>query len=227
MENHNFLEFCSMPLLPIKEAGPHAKIGLWLLTESTEELIKRKTIPAEDLLVLRSFSHDQRKKEWLAARILAEELTDGKNVRIVYDEHNKPALKGSQKHISISHSHSLLTMILDSKETGIDIELVKPNVERIKEKFLSEGELKSLGEEKLTEKLTLYWCAKEALYKYYGKKLLTFKEHLIVEPFDYTGTGQLLARIIHPSMNKLFKLHYEKISVKDEDYILAYILNEV
>ena len=227
MENHNFLEFCSMPLLPIKEAGPDCKIGLWLLTESTEELIKRKAVQAEDLPVLRSFSHEQRKKEWLAARILAEELTGAKDICILYDEHSKPFLKTPKKHISISHSHSLLTMILDSKETGIDIELVKPSVERIKEKFMSEAELRSLGEEKLTEKLTLYWCAKEALYKYYGKKLLTFKEHLVVEPFEYTGTGHLIAGIRHPAMNRKFKLHYEKISVKDEDYILAYILNEV
>jgi 4'-phosphopantetheinyl transferase len=43
------------------------------------------------------------------------------------------------KHISISHSHDKLAIIVNEKEaTGIDIELIRDKVLKIKHKFLSQ-----------------------------------------------------------------------------------------
>lgn len=186
-----------------------------------------KQVSEEEKPVFNSFTHDNRKKEWLVSRILIEKMTGEKNSRIIYDAHSKPFLKDSRKHISLSHSHQLLTAIIDDIETGIDIELVKPNVFKIKEKFMSIDELKTLGKDAIAEQLTLYWCVKESLYKYYGKKKLTFKENLLVEPFEFREKGKLTASIVHETMKKKFELNYETIAADGQKYMLAHIVKEV
>ena len=221
-----FCEFCSMPMLTESKVGKRGKLGIWHITESPDELLKMKIFSTEDRATLDSFSYEQRKKEWLVARILAEKLSEEKDIHIIYDEHSKPSLKGSKKYISLSHSHDLLAVILDEAETGIDIELIKPKIERIKEKFMSDPELKSLQREKQEEQLTVFWCAKESLYKLYGKKELEFKKHLLVEPFEYLEKGKIRADILHPSLKQKFVLHYEKISIYGKEYMMTYIINE-
>ena len=215
-----------MPLFKIKKAENGGKLGIWQMTESVDELLKMKSFSKKDMVILSTFSYENRKKEWLTSRILAERLS-GENTKIVYDKHNKPILKWSKKHISISHSNSLLAVIIDNKETGIDIELIKPAVIRIRQKFMNEDELKLLENTSLKEKLTLCWCVKESLYKYYGKKKLIFKKHLIVEPFSYNKRGAITALVNHGSMKKRFELNYEKIDVQKQNFILAYIVKEV
>ena len=74
--------------------------------------------------------------------------------------------------------------------------------------------------------LTLYWCAKESLYKLYGKKNLRFKENLFVEPFEYLGKGKIKAEIILDSMKSKYILRYEKISSGDKNYMFTYVVNE-
>lgn len=216
-----------MGLSYIRNEGKAARLGLWQITESVDELLSMKEVSEEEKPVFDSFMHDNRKKEWLVSRILIEKMTGEKNSRIIYDEHSKPFLKGSQKHISLSHSHMLLAVIIDGTETGIDIELIKPNVEKIKEKFMSDAELKALGNNNIADKLTLYWCVKESLYKYYGKKKLTFKENLLVEPFDYSEKGKLTAHIRHETMKKKFELNYETVAAEGQKYMMAYIVREV
>ncbi|MBI4946562.1 MAG: 4'-phosphopantetheinyl transferase superfamily protein [Bacteroidetes bacterium] len=221
-----------MPLYNIEQVRNNGKIGIWHITESLDELLKMKQLSEVDLFVLNSFSYEHRKKEWLTARILAEQLSNEKDIRIIYDEHNKPFLKNSKKHISISHSHNLLAIILDEHETGIDIELIKTKVLRIKEKFMSAAELKSLQKENMVEQLTVYWCAKESLYKLYGKKELAFKENLAVEPFRYSADKGIIRGWINKSSTKRsFTLQYEKlnpiaIGSGDDSYMLAYVINE-
>ena len=117
-----------MSLFSTKEVGKKGRLGIWHITESLGELLKMKVFSKEDLTVLSAFSHEQRKKEWLVARILTEVLSSEKDIQILYDDHSKPSLKGSKKYISLSHSHDLLAVILDETETGIDIELIKPKI---------------------------------------------------------------------------------------------------
>ncbi len=221
-----FCQFCRMGLFLSKEVRQKGKVGVWHITESLDELLKMKQFSEEDLSLLKTFSYEHRKKEWLVSRILLEQMTGDKNLKIIYDEHNKPFIENSKEHISLSHSHNLLAAIIDKKETGIDIELIKPNILKIKEKFMSALELKALEKGHKEEELTLYWCVKESLYKLYGKKQLTFKENLFVEPFEYLGKGNIRAEIIQDSMKNKFELHYEKISVDRKNYMMTYVVNE-
>lgn len=216
-----------MPIVNIQDVLLKGKVGIWHIAEALGELLKMKQVPEEDISVLKSFSYEHRKKEWLVSRILTEQLLREKNIRIIYDEHNKPFLKDSDKHISISHSHNLLAVILDEYETGIDIELIKPKILRIKEKFMSDAELQSVQKENFAEQLTVYWCAKESLYKLYGKKELAFKENLFVEPFFYSEKGTIRGWIKNHTVKRTFVLQYQTLKCGEDSYMLAYVMNEV
>ena len=65
-------------------------------------------------------------KNYLINHLLGREAT------IDYDEKGKPFLTNERKHISISHSHDKLSIIVNEKEaTGIDIELIRDKVLKI------------------------------------------------------------------------------------------------
>lgn len=212
-----------------KEVGKNGKLGIWHITESLEELLRMIPMSIgtkKDWSVQDSNSNERRRKEWLAARILVEQLTGEKDIRIIYDEHKKPFLENSKKHISLSHSRDLLAVIVDEAETGIDIEFIGPKVARIKEKFMSGEELGALQKEKQEEQLTIYWCAKESLYKLYGRNELVFNEDLIIEPFQYSEKGIIRGWIKNSTAEKSFKLQYQKLISGNDNYMLTYIINQ-
>ena len=211
----------------VKNIGKQGKIGLWLIRESVEELLRIKSFSKEDVDQIHSFSNPSRRKEWLVSRILIDELIDMNNTRIYYDEYNKPFLKIPDRHISISHSHELQAVMLDSKPTGVDIEWMQPKIIGIKSKFMSAAELRMLGDENIVEKLTLCWCVKESLYKYYGKKKLVFREHLTIHPFTYSTEGKITADISTNEFKEQHELRYETISIGEHRFMLTYIVNQV
>ena len=215
-----------MPLFQ-KKIQKGLLLSIWNTTESLDQLLKIKQVSGTDTLALNSISQESRKKEWLVARIVLEELTGKKDARIIYDKHHKPFLENSKQHISISHSHSVLAVIIGDTETGIDIELVKPTVAKVQEKYMSVSELRSLQKENQIEQLTVYWCAKESLYKLYGKKEMAFKENLTIEPFQYSGNGIIKGWIKNTFTKKAFNLQYEKLSIGSDCYMLTYIINQV
>ncbi len=141
---------------------------------------------------------------------------------IVYDEKGKPYLTDDPRHISISHSHNKLAVIVNETEaTGIDIELIRDKVLKIKHKFLSESELNETGSD--VEKLLIYWAAKETLYKIYGLKEVDFISHLFVNPFNKHNLGTIIGEINLPEFKKTFELNYQLL----DEYILVYALNRL
>jgi 4'-phosphopantetheinyl transferase len=143
-------------------------------------------------------------------------------VKLDYTPRGKPFLKGSDYHISISHSHDKLVIIADAKTpTGVDIELVTDKVVRIRSKFLNREELRSAGTN--VEKLIIYWACKEALYKINDLEKIDFVAHLKVEDFELNEQGLLTGEIRVEHFHKKYLLKYEKL----EDYMLVYILNEI
>ena len=145
-----------------------------------------------------------------------------KDAEIAYDEKGKPFLTNDSKHMSISHSHNKLAIIVNEMEsTGIDIELIRDKVLKIKHKFLTPEELKDADDN--TEKLLIYWAAKETLYKIYGLKEVDFIEHLFVKPFTKHNLGTIIGQINLPNFTKSFYLNYQIL----DDYVLVYALNKI
>jgi phosphopantetheinyl transferase (holo-ACP synthase) len=163
----------------------------------------------------------KRELEKGATAFLLEKLF-GNAVHLSYNTEGKPFLKSEKCHISISHSHDKLVIICNTKyDTGVDVELIRDKVLKIKDKFLSQVELDEAKEN--VEKLIIYWAAKETLYKVYGLKEVEFAKHLFVHPFELKTQGQISGEINLESFRKKFNLHYEKL----EDYMLVYVLNEL
>lgn len=141
---------------------------------------------------------------------------------IWYDEKGKPHLAGDNRHISLTHSHDKLAIIVnDGESTGIDIELVRNKILNIKHKFLSDIELADADDD--IEKLMLYWAAKETLYKIYGLKEVDFIKNLFVNPFTKHNLGTIIGHIRLNNFDASFELNYQFI----DNYALVYALNKL
>lgn len=152
---------------------------------------------------------------------LLEKLLD-KNTSIYYDDKGKPHLKDDSRHISLSHSHDKLVLLINDHEaTGVDIELIRDKVLKIKHKFLNEVELVDASDD--VEKLLLYWATKESLYKIYGLKEVDFIANLLVKPFKKEKEGVIYGDINLPNFNHSFKLGYMIMN----NHVLVYALNKI
>lgn len=89
-----------MPLL-MKHTGP--LWGIWKIEEPSEVLFALLQNRKEYLPQLELIRTEQRRREWLASRVLLQELTGG-SALIAYHPNGAPYLSGSSLHISISHT---------------------------------------------------------------------------------------------------------------------------
>lgn len=152
---------------------------------------------------------------------LLEKLFD-RDVELLYTNEGKPYLKNKSCHISITHSHDKLAIVVNEKHpVGVDIELIRDKVLKIKHKFLSESEMNACGND--VQKLIAYWACKESMYKYYSKKEVDFIEHLFVYPITEIDKGLTVGEIKIGNFVKKLNLHYEKTG----EYMLVYTLDEI
>ncbi|MEW6469284.1 MAG: 4'-phosphopantetheinyl transferase superfamily protein [Bacteroidota bacterium] len=198
-----------MPLLRKKDISPGCSLAIWDIREDEEELARLAELADEDRAFLRQLGYRPRRLQWMASRILLRSLTGSTALKIAYDDFGKPFLRDSALRISISHSHGRVGLIASGQETGLDIEQVREKIYRIRMKFMSEAELKNIGAAAAHEQLTAYWCAKESLYKLYGKKELHFREHILIDDFEYRGSGTLTGRIAVRGFEQRYRLCYE------------------
>lgn len=189
-------------------------------------MIEIRHIPASisiGLLDLKAFSVQnnllqKREQEKAGTQFVLGQLF-GSLPELRYTEHNKPFLAGRTEHISISHSHDRLAIIVNrEKDTGIDIELIRDKILAVRHKFLNDREAAFAGAD--IETLISIWAAKEAMYKCYGLRQLDFKTHLSVRDFDSTF---IFGKIETEDFRREFHLKRERI----DDYMMVYILNEI
>lgn len=191
--------------------------GLWLIQES-EEALQEKL--GNQFRVPDSFTHLNKRLEWLSGRLLIHDLLASMNVTfegIVKDQYGKPFLKNYPHHISLSHSYPYVAAIVDTEKiVGIDLEQPKEKLLRIASRVLAVEELADAGEN-LT-KHCIYWCAKEALIKVYGKKDLTLAENLQISPFELKNEGNITGRIIVKDSTTDIPLVYKVF----DDFVIAF-----
>jgi phosphopantetheinyl transferase (holo-ACP synthase) len=96
--------------------------------------------------------------------------------------------------ISISHTEGYAAILLGKGKLGVDVQHYKPNVMKVRDRFLDEHELQMAQD---IETTTLFWAAKEAIYKYNALPALDFRDPITIhsiEPellpssFIYEGT---------------------------------------
>jgi 4'-phosphopantetheinyl transferase len=176
-----------------------------------------------DELALFYSLNDKREIEKKAALYVAKNVLDDEAVEIFYHSNGRPYLKNGIK-ISVSHAYNKLAVLFsfNKKEIGIDIEKVRDKILKIKAKFLSAAELKELEQASL-EKYTLYWGAKEAVYKAHCTEGLLFAEEIAVEPFTlFEKGGKIHVQVARAGSEKKYILHYQILN----EYVLVYTDNE-
>jgi phosphopantetheinyl transferase len=166
--------------------------GIWEIEEEENTLIS--LLPKGiNLSELEQVKHERRRMEWLSARVLALSLAKkiGIEIETFYkDEYGKPYLLNNQFFISISHAKQYAVVILQKdKPVGIDIEIQSEKVSRSISRVCKSEEIEQIGNDE--RRATIFWCAKEALYKYYGKKKLDFKKDIHVQLVNEHLSGKI------------------------------------
>lgn len=208
-----------MPLLFHRHINPEGELGVWRIAEEESYFLERLNLfPKEEVGLEKIKGH--RRLEWLAGRWLLH-LMSGREDRgaCLKDEFGKPYLENSLYQISISHSRELTSVMASPRLVGVDIQKLVGKIDRIVHKFMRPVEFESVSSNSRLEHLHVYWGAKEALYKAYGRKKLDFRKHIFIEPFSYNlEIGKCKGFVEKDSYHMNFELYYEQI----DDYVLVY-----
>lgn len=182
-----------MALVHFEEINPESCWGIWKIDESEEQLLYQLNPGKTDQVHFDSIQHPRIRLESIASRMIVKELTERYNYEyqgIFKNKNGKPFLYNSPLHISYSHTEQFAAAIIHTeKPCGIDMEHIQEKMMRVSARFLSEKELQSTGND--LEKICIYWCAKEAMYKLYNLKDTEFKGNLKVSPFEKEKRGEL------------------------------------
>lgn len=208
-----------MPLIK-QENNAGYTWAIWKVTESEEELLSLIELNIEENQEFFTIRHPNKRLEYLAGKIVVREVLRIRNrvfQGMFKDDCGKPHLFNSSDSISLSHSFPLAGAILHvGKYAGIDIEKPKSKLYKVAQRFLSEEEKLASGMDE--KQLCIYWCAKEALYKIYGRKQVVFSKDLFVNPFLISEEGLIQGNIKLPQFNKSFFLRYLQV----DDHIICF-----
>lgn len=212
-----------MPVVFSKKIDDQTMLSVWKIEETEEQLLSGLQLKQHELDLIATLSNGKRALHWLSTRLLLRTMLNTADyIDCQMDEHGKPFLVNSDVHISLSHSYDYAAVIISKdKKVGVDIELIKMKIKSIKHKFLSDIELaqKQIGDN--TDGLYVCWCAKEAIYKWYGKKGLEFKQHIHIKPFKLKSEGDLNALVELPEGSKELTVNYFKTK---DGYMLGYVV---
>ncbi len=209
-----------MPLFYQQDINDTTRLAIWKIEEA--ESFFSSTVPIQ-----REITHPHKRLQHYAGRYLLRYLfPDFPYEEILIADTKKPYLPYEQYHFSISHCGDYAAAIVSSnKRVGIDIEIPKDRILNIRHKFLHPEELNSLLSQTTytySQVLTILWCAKEAMYKWWGWGLVDFKEMLRIGEFNLQAEGVMSTRFIKDSIQIPLPLHYKQF----EKLCLAWVMNE-
>jgi phosphopantetheinyl transferase len=208
-----------MPVIFSKNISESCIVTLWKIEEESAFFLKYLHLKEEDLATYSNATHPAKQMEWLASRTCVKytvELLKHDYQGVEKDEYNNPYLSDIQGFVSLSHTSNYTAAIVNlEEEVGIDVERISDKLGRVAHKFLSEPERLHAGDDLL--KMCIYWCAKESLYKWYGKKNLSFKDNIFIEPFGDNPTvvkGEIF-------IDGILKVEHQLAVFYVEDYIIT------
>lgn len=200
-----------MPLICKKELKIEQELAIWKWEEELETGLNQLAPSKNQLLEFQNIKHEKRQKEWLAARLLLQEV--GFNHPISYLSNGKPVVVDGP-FFSLSHCLPYIGMTSGPLSVGLDIQKPEEKMLVIKTKFGHPEELEHAsksGDE--LNYVSILWSAKEAIFKVYGENIL-FAEELRIEPFSlddslihahYIAKGK---KIYHPLNKMLIDDHW-------------------
>lgn len=212
-----------MPLIKKECFSDGTEIGIWEITEDSTVLESMAVLSDEEKALLASFRNETRRTHWLSYRLIIGHLFGNGKAIVSYQNNGKPSITNLPGHISVTHSGTFSAVIYNADHrVGIDIEHIKPRIENVAERFLSEKELEEICNPLRLEHLVSLWAAKETLFKLWGKEEVDFIEHLYIEPFVPSAAHTAIGHIRHQGADQSYTLHFSRVS----DYVLAWTIEQ-
>lgn len=197
-----------MPLFYKKKTDSFTQLAVWKITEDEAFFLEKVNLQNE-------ITHPHKRLQHLAGRYLLQYLQPDFPLHLLsVSTSKKPFLLNERYHFSVSHCGDFAAVIISEKSsTGIDVELVTPKIAKIKNKYLGSNELSLFensghGETDL-KWLTLFWSAKEAMFKWYGKGSVDFKKNMIIEQLSIDDDGGFLHARFEKEITTSLVIHFK------------------
>ncbi|MCU7694045.1 4'-phosphopantetheinyl transferase family protein [Haoranjiania flava] len=205
-----------MPLFFQKNISTDTKLAIWHIQE--EECF----FTGKVLLQNRVY-HPHKRLQHLAGRYLLSFLfPEFPHDEILIADTRKPYLKSDAFHFSISHCGDYAAAIVSqTNRVGIDIEMFRDKVLKLKHKFLNEAEV-SFVEYSEDEKkmLTTLWSAKESVFKWWSYGGVDFSEHILIQSFFLQPEGRFDAAFSKDGKYFPMQINYKLF----EELSLTYVI---
>jgi len=210
-----------MAIVYRKQINDDTEFAIWKIEEQAGELYGQLQLKEDEKAYYERLSIGKRSLHWLGTRVLLRKmLRIEEYIDCKVDLHGKPYLVNVPYHISFSHSFDYAAVMISKKRpVGIDIEQVKQKVERIAHKFMRAEELAFITDKHKIEQLYVCWCAKEAVYKCYGQKEVSFVNNILLEPFTFEGHGFVRSMLCKDDVSLPYNVGY----LQYEDYMVGYV----
>jgi phosphopantetheinyl transferase len=192
-----------MPIFFQQDIDETTKLGIWKIEE--DESFFLKSVPLQ-----KEITHPHKRLQHLAGRFLLKHLYPGFPVALIkIADTKKPFLEDEAYHFSISHCNDYAAAIVSKTErVGVDVETPSFKLDRVKNKFLNEQESSFLHPDFSITQLTLMWCCKEAVYKWWSYGGVDFSEKIRLQSFELQPYGNLPVKFLLGDKADLI-LHYK------------------
>lgn len=194
-----------MPLFFQENINEISRLAVWHITEP-EQFFLKKVSPQNEI------NHPHKRLQHLAGRYLLQLLEPAFPVHLIsIAESKKPLLPDNEFHFSISHCGDFAAAIISKYAVGIDVELITPKVVKLKNKFLDQGEFDIISKNfqvPQIQLLTLFWSAKESIFKWYGKGKVDFKQNIQIENFHFNDQKGILNAAFIKEETSSLKLNF-------------------
>jgi phosphopantetheinyl transferase len=209
-----------MAIVYTQQVDNDTEFAIWKIEEEADELYSQLRLDEHEKAFYEQLKIGKRNLHWLGTRVLLRKLlrTD-EYIDFKVDPHGKPYLVNLPYHVSLSHSFDYAAVMIGKRPVGIDIEQVKEKVERIAHKFMRKEELDFINGSDKINQLYVCWCAKEAVYKCYGQKEVSFADNILLQPFNFEGHGYVNARLQKGGINLSYDVGY----LQYQDYMIGYV----
>jgi phosphopantetheinyl transferase len=192
--------------MPLWTHSLNNELLLYQLTESTELWIQ---LASSNGYSFKNNPPNRRDIERFATFLLLKEIQ--LEDQIQYNEFGKPLLKDG-RFISISHDKNFVGIIFSEREIGLDIQTAEERIHRIAKKFCNENELAQFHS---TEELTAIWCAKEAIFKFFGTEV-PFAESITVTSINW-NSEEIIANYSGVHGDRIFTL---KLKILNNTFVV-------
>ncbi len=209
-----------MPIFFQQQIDDSTSLAVWKIEEDESFFLQH--VPLQ-----REITHPHKRLQHLAGRYLLQYLFPDFPINLIkIADTRKPYLENEAYHFSISHcSNYAAAIVSKTQRVGVDIEVPTPKVEKIKHKFLHEEEINwqqaiGNGQEAREQQsfnqstyqpvnlLTLLWCCKEAVFKWWSYGAVDFSEMIRLQPFSLEAQGVIEGAFIEDEVHPL-QLHYK------------------